>query len=106
MQLLLHNKGTLVLYRKSECSEESMKGITIACTVLYNLCIEYDKDFPVHFDLTKHNNSMERQDREAVCELLKMHMCTKVRDSSVQASQIRTALKEKVWNKKQAQAVY
>ena len=32
-----------VLYVKSECNEDTIKAITLACIVLHNICIEYDE---------------------------------------------------------------
>ena len=38
------------LYVKSECNEDTIKAITLACIVLYNICIEYDEAFPMQLD--------------------------------------------------------
>lgn len=92
-----------VLYRKSECNEDTMKAITLACIVLHNICIDYDEAFPMQLDLI--NNTEGRRNRETVRELLNMRSCTKVKDTSVQAGKVREALKEKVWKEKQGHGV-
>ena len=51
-----------VLYRKSECNEDTTKAITLACIVLHNICIEYDKAFPMQLDLI--NNTEECRNRK------------------------------------------
>ena len=92
-----------VLYRKTECNEDTMKAITLACIVLHNICIEYDEAFPMQLDLI--NNTEECRNRKTVCELLNMRSCPKVKDTSVQASKVREALKENVWKEKQGHGV-
>ena len=88
-----------VLYRKSECDEDTMKATTLACIVLHNICIEHDEASPMQLDLI--NNTGGCRNRKTVRELLNMRSCTKVKDTSVQAGKVWEALKEKVWKEKQ-----
>lgn len=94
-----------VLHRRSECNEQTMKPITLACVVLHNICIEHREPFPANLDLTTDPTSLERRDREAVRDLLNMRHCSKVQQTSVQACKIQAALKQKLWNEKQGYGV-
>ena len=53
-----------VLHRNSECNEDTMKAITLACIVLHNICIECDEAIPMQLYLS--NNISGWRDRETV----------------------------------------
>ena len=90
-----------VLQRKCESHKDQMKTATLACIVLHNLCIDHGDTIPRKLDLTIDPITNQRRARAKIQELLHMTSCEKIKDSSHQATLVREALAEKLWQEKQ-----
>ena len=90
-----------ILSRKCESTVDTVKAMTLACVVLYNLCIERGDVSLRHWDMTQDPETNERRPSEGVRDLLHMTSNAHVCDSNKQAGKIREALKKKFFKEKQ-----
>lgn len=90
-----------VLLRKCESSSEKVRMNVLACMVLHNICLTRKDTIPKKLDLSIDPSTNEKRDRETVRELLQMRACRKIKDSSVEAGKVRSALVEKLWLEKE-----
>ena len=90
-----------VLLRKCESSAENVRTFALACMVLHNVCLAMGDTIPKKLDLSIDPVTSEKRNREKIREVLQMRNCTKVRDSSSQAENVRAVLTEKLWLEKE-----
>ena len=90
-----------VLLRKCESSAENVRTFALACMVLHNVCLAMGDTIPKKLDLSIDPATNEKRNREKIREVLQMQNCTKVRDSSSEAENVRTVLTEKLWLEKE-----
>eukprot|EP00112_Aurelia_sp_Birch-Aquarium-sp1_P012779 Seg2692.1 transcript_id=Seg2692.1/GoldUCD/mRNA.D3Y31 product="hypothetical protein" protein_id=Seg2692.1/GoldUCD/D3Y31 len=95
-----------VLLRKCECSENTVKIMSLACVVLHNICIDLEDRAPISWDLRFDASTQQKRPREVVRELLNMRNCRRMRDTSAEAKSVRECLKSKFWSEKQGQGVH
>lgn len=95
-----------ILLRKCECSQDTVKIMSLACVVLHNICIDMEDKAPISWDLTYDANTQQKQPRELVRELLNMRDCKRMRDTSAEATAVRECLKSKFWSENQGHGVH
>ncbi len=88
-----------MLYRKSECTPDTMKDIVLACIVLHNICIDKDDSLPAVFNLCfdKDGVMLNQKRRREKLVMMNGHA---VADNGKGAEKVREALKNKFWNEK------
>lgn len=91
-----------ILYRKCECSKDTVKVFALACVVLHNICIERGETLSSQLDISVDPATQQRRDREKVREMLEMRACPKTNDTCQKANGIRSAITEYLWNEKNA----
>ena len=80
--------------------------MTLASTVLHNLCIELDDKGAKSWDLTYDSSSNTERPRNLVREMLLMTSCQGLHNKNPTASIIRDKLKDKFWNERQSGNVF
>ena len=89
-----------VLYKKCESSKETVKLYALACIILHNICVIREENLAPQLDLTLDPSTFQQRDRDTIRELLQMRKCSKVKDTSRQATLIRNNIAEFLWNEK------
>ena len=95
-----------VLLRKCESSQQYCRTVTLACTVLHNVCIDQGETVSRQLDLTYEHGTGERRDRATIKNLPQMNQCAPLRDSCQQAYIILNCLAEKLWREKDGHGVH
>ena len=90
-----------MLLRKSESSKETIRGVTLACVILHNACIEQGDVAYRHWDMSKDPDTNQRRKPEEVQDLLMIRQCRPLRDKNSAASRVRDYLKDKFFAEKQ-----
>ena len=65
---------------------------TLACMILHNICIDQGDSLSRKLDLTFDPDTLEKQNRDDIRELLQMTSCKKVNDTGAYGKQVRDAL--------------
>ena len=94
-----------VLMRKCESRKSTTKKMTLACTVLHNLCINMDDPSAPHWHEEFEKISGKTRPANEVRELLDMTECRPINDNNAAATKIREALKQKFFLEKQGMGV-
>ena len=89
-----------VLYKKCECSKDTVKLFALASVVLHNICIDNGDALSPQLDLTVDPASHQMRDRDTVREVLQMRSCPQVKNTSRKANSIRDAIVEYLWNER------
>ena len=95
-----------ILLRKCECSQNTMKIMSLACVVLHNICIELEDKAQISWDLSFDAETQKKRPQEVVRELLQMRGCRRRRDTSSEAEAVRECLTSKFWSENQGHGVH
>ena len=90
-----------VLMRKSECEEETLKLMSLACVVLHNICIDMEDKGVRNWDVGYDQRTNRRRPVTEIRDLLHMTKCRKTPDACINAASIRDLLKSEFWQEKQ-----
>ena len=89
-----------MLFKKCECSKETVKLFALACVILHNICIDKGDALSPQLDLTVDPTSHKQRPRDAIRTLLQMRNCAKVKNTNRIANAIRDNLVEFFWNER------
>jgi hypothetical protein len=89
-----------VLYKKCECSKETVKVFALACVILHNICIDKGDALSPQLNLTVDPTLQKQRDRDTVRKLLQMRNCPKVKNTSRKANAIRDDIMEYLWSER------
>ena len=90
-----------VLSRKAENKKETVRGVTLACIVLHNICIEKGDVAHRHWDSTVDAGTNLRRTGNELQDLVMIRQCTPLRDRNSAASKIRDYLKVKFFEERE-----
>ena len=89
-----------VLYKKCECSKDTVKLFALASVILHNICIDKGHALSPQLDLTVDPASHKIRDTDTVRKMLQMRKCPQIKNTSRKANLIRDAIVEYLWNER------
>ena len=81
-----------ILKRMCDCDKATANSMTLARIVLHNLCITLGDLIPRHLDVNMDVITNKMRPRDIVRDMMQMRNCRSVRDSSREATRIKSSL--------------